>query len=84
MGRKSTKENKTPYQVSRENLGYTREEAAELLEFISADRLEKIENERTALHPDEVLAMAKCYKEYSLCNYYCSHECRIGQVFLTS
>ena len=78
MGRKSTKENKNIYQTSRENIGYTREAAAEQLEFISADRIEKIENERTLPHPEEILAMADCYKNPSICNYFCSHECPIG------
>ena len=79
MGRKSTKENKNVYQTSRESLGLTREAAAEKLEFLSADRIEKIESEKSLPHPDEILAMADCYKNPSLCNYYCSHECPIGQ-----
>lgn len=78
MGRKSTKENKNIYQTSREAMNLTRESAAEILEFISADRIEKIENERSLPHPDEVLAMADGYKNPSLCNYFCSHECPIG------
>ncbi len=82
MGRKSTKQNKNIYQVSREEAGYTRESAAELLEFISSDRIEKIESERSLPHPDEILAMADCYKNPSLCNYYCSHECPIGQEYV--
>ena len=79
MGRKSTKENKNIYQISRESLGYTREAASEKLGFISSDRIEKIENERSLPHPDEILAMADCYKNPALCNYFCSHECPIGQ-----
>ena len=82
MGRKSTKENKIIYQTSRENAGFTRDSAAEQLEFISSDRIEKIENEKTAPHPDEILAMADCYKNPSLCNYYCSHECPIGKEYV--
>lgn len=82
MGRKSTKQNKNIYQTSREEAGYTRESAAELLEFISADRIEKIESERSLPHPDEILAMANGYKNPSLCNYYCSHECPIGQEYV--
>ena len=78
MGRKSTKENKNIYQTSREAMEYTREAAAEKLGFISADRIEKIENERSLPHPEEVLAMADCYKNPALCNYFCSHECPIG------
>ena len=42
MGRKSTRENKTIYQKLREENDLTREKAAELLEFISEDRLERI------------------------------------------
>lgn len=82
MGRKSTKENKNIYQTSREELGYTRAEAAEKLGFISADRIEKIESEKTLPHPEEILAMADCYKAPSLCNYFCSHECPIGQEYV--
>ncbi|WP_455720027.1 helix-turn-helix domain-containing protein [Agathobacter sp.] len=82
MGRKSTKENKNIYQTSRESAGFTRDLAAEQLEFISSDRIEKIENEKTAPHPDEILAMADCYKNPSLCNYYCSHECPIGKEYV--
>lgn len=79
MGRKSTRENKNIYQISRENLNYTREEAAEILDFISEDRIEKIEYGQSTPHPDEILAMAHCYKNPALCNYFCSHECEIGQ-----
>lgn len=82
MGRKSTKENKNIYQTSREEAGFTREAAAELLEFISSDRIEKIESEKSLPHPDEILAMADCYKNPTLCNYYCSHECPIGQEYV--
>lgn len=82
MGRKSKKENKNIYQTSREELGYTRAEAAEKLGFISADRIEKIESEKTLPHPEEILAMADCYKAPSLCNYFCSHECPIGQEYV--
>ena len=60
MGRKSTKENKNIYQTSREAVELTREAAAEQLQFISSDRIEKIENEKSLPHPDEILAMADC------------------------
>ncbi len=82
MGRKSTRENKNIYQISRENAELTREAAAEQLQFISSDRIEKIESEKSFPHPDEILAMADCYKNPSLCNYYCSHECPIGQEYV--
>ena len=79
MGKKSIKENKNIYQLSREALDLTRDKAAELMEFVSADRIEKIESEKSTPHPDEILAMAKAYKAPELCNYYCSHECPIGE-----
>lgn len=59
MARVSTKENKNIYQLTRESLKLTRESASELLETISPERIEKIENERSLPYPDEVLAMAE-------------------------
>lgn len=78
MGRKSVKTNKNIYQISREEQELTRERASDLLKYISPDRIEKIESEKSMPHPDEIIAMAECYKKPSLCNYYCSHECPIG------
>lgn len=78
MARASTKENKNIYQVSREELELTREKASELLGCIPADRIEKIENERSCPRPDEVLLMSQKYKKPSLCNHYCANECPIG------
>ena len=78
MARVSTKENKNIYHKTRESLQLTREAASELLESISPERIEKIENERSLPHPDEVLIMADKYKQPSLCNYYCANECEIG------
>ena len=82
MGRASTKENKNRYQLVREELGLTREEAADLITGVSADRIEKIENERLEPQPYDILAMAQGYKRPSLCNYYCSHECPIGKQYV--
>lgn len=82
MGKKSTKENKNIYQLSREKMEFTREKASEALNCISSDRIEKIESEKSLPHPDEILAMAECYKIPNLCNYYCSHECPIGQRYV--
>ncbi len=82
MARVSTKENKTIYHKTREALQLTREEASDLLESISPERIEKIENERSLPHPDEVLVMAEKYKQPSLCNYYCANQCPIGQQYV--
>ena len=77
MARVSTKENKNIYFRSREERGLTREEASELLNGLTADRIEKIENERSLPHPDEVLMMAfmneeslKISLEKKLCCFY--------------
>lgn len=80
MGKRSIRKDKNIYQLSREENDLTREKASELMEYISADRIEKIESEKSLPHPDEILTMAKCYKKPVLSNYYCSHECPIGQV----
>lgn len=82
MGQRSTKDNKNIYFETRDNLKLSRNTASEMLEFISASRIEKIETGKVMPHPDEVLAMARCYHNPSLCNYYCSNECQIGQVYV--
>jgi len=82
MARVSTKENKNIYHKTRESLQLTREAASELLESITPERIEKIENERSLPHPDEVLIMAEKYKQPSLCNYYCANQCPIGQQYV--
>ena len=78
MGKRSVKENKNIYQISRENRNLTREAASEELVFISPERIEKIENGKVLPHPDEVLAMESGYRNPELCNWYCTHECPIG------
>ena len=82
MGRSSTRENKTRYQLAREELGLSREKASELLETIVPERIEKIESERSLPRPDEVLIMAEKYKTPSLCNYFCARQCPIGQQYV--
>ena len=70
MGRVSVKEDKTIYQNIRENLELSREKASELLGGITPERIERIENEKSMPHPEEVLIMAEKYREPDLCNYY--------------
>ena len=82
MARKSTRENKNIYQRTRESLDLTREEASDLLETMSPERIEKIESERSMPHPDEVLLMSDKYKQPTLCNYYCANECPIGAQYV--
>ena len=80
MGRKSTKENKSIWQTTREDLDLTREKAAELIPGFSPERIEKIENGRSQVHPEDALLMAEYYRAPSLRNYYCVNECPIGQI----
>ena len=82
MARASTRENKNIYQITRENLGLTREKASEELGGMTADRIEKIESEKSLPHPDEVLTMARGYRAPNLCNHYCSTQCLIGQQYI--
>ncbi len=82
MGRKSTRDNKTIYQIAREEAGFTRSEASETIGFMSESVIEKIEYEQSEPDPDEVLAMARAYKKPELCNYYCSQECPIGHEYV--
>ena len=82
MGRKSIRENKNVYQITREELGLTREEADELLDGISDDRIAKIESGKFEPHPDEIMIMAHGYKKPELALNYCSSECPIGQKYI--
>ena len=82
MGRRSVKENKNIYQLSRERLGLSREAAGERLGCLSPDRIEKIESGRALPYPDEVLAMEQGYGDVELCNHYCTRECPIGRIYM--
>lgn len=79
MGRKSTRENKTAYQIAREKRGLTIEKAGELMDGITSDRIAKLENGSVHIQPEDVVLMAECYRAPELCNYYCTHECAIGE-----
>ena len=82
MGKRSVKENKNIYQECREAKEWSREKACEELGCISQSNLVKIENGTRMPNPDEVLTMANVYESHSLCNYYCSNECPIGQKYV--
>ena len=82
MARTSTKENKTVYQIRREELGLSREKASELLKSIQPERIERIESGKFIAHPDEVVVMADKYKAPHLCNYFCANECEIGKKYV--
>lgn len=76
------KASKTAYQLRREELGLSRERAADLLETIPPERIERIESGKFTAHPDEILLMAERYKAPQLCNAYCTEECEIGRRYV--
>ena len=76
MGKQSTRENKTIYQLCREAAGLTRAEASEKMDAVSASKIEKFEYETQEPTPYDILQMADAY------NYYCSHKCEIGQRYV--
>lgn len=82
VGRASIKEDKNIFQKCREECSMTRLQASDATEWMSDSRIEKIESGKSVATPEEVLAMSKAYKKPELCNYYCSHECAIGQKYI--
>lgn len=70
------------YQLCREKLELTRDQASELMDGISAARIQKIEYESQQPTPYDVVQMADAYKRPDLCNYYCSHQCEIGDRYV--
>ena len=85
MGRASTKKDKNAFQLAREKRGLTREKASELFDKsgwqgLSPERIERIESGRVENpEPYDVLAMSEVYCDPALCNYYCTHVCKIGE-----
>ena len=49
---------------------------------IQPERLERIENGKFPINPDEVMLLAEIYGEPTLCNHYCSQECPIGEKYV--
>lgn len=94
MAKDSAAENMNRYRQARkeyfarkeQNEGYrgkgSRDAASEELEWISPERLERIENEKSQAQPLEIVQMAKVYETPSLCNYYCAHDCPIGKEYV--
>lgn len=75
----SKRENKTVYQLRREELDWSRAKASEET-YISESRLEKIEAGKTMATPEDIVAMADAYKSPELCNHFCVNECAIGDM----
>ncbi len=83
MSRRSTRENKTIYQLLREDRGYSREKASELLGCISYSRLLRIEYGEILPYPEEIITMAEVYGEPNLPNIFCANDCPLGKAYVT-
>lgn len=70
------------YLETRNNLDISREEASELLETISPEKLGRIENEKQLPTPEDVMIMAEKYGEPGIKNYYCASQCPMGQRYV--
>ena len=76
----------TIYKDLRKKLDLTREqvcdEATKRNQVLTYERLERIENGKFNIHPEEVILLSELYKEPALCNHYCSKMCEIGQKYV--
>lgn len=74
------------YKAIRKEHGMTRDEvcdaAVDLNSAIQPERLERIENGKLEIHPEEVMLLSEIYGEPTICNHYCSKECPIGQKYV--
>ena len=76
----------TIYKEIRKSNDMTRDDvcdkAALMNNPIQPERLERIENGKFPITPDEVMLLAEIYGEPTLCNHYCSKECPIGEKYV--
>ena len=76
----------TIYKEIRKKHDLTRDEvcdrASALDSLLQPERLERIENGKFPITPDEVMLLSKIYGEPTLCNHYCARECPIGNKYV--
>lgn len=74
------------YKATRKEKDMTRDKvcdvAVESGKPLQPERLERIENGKLEIHPEEVMLLSEIYGEPTLCNHYCSKECPIGQKYV--
>ncbi len=74
------------YKALRKEHDMTRDEACDVAvdlgKPLQPERLERIENGKLEIHPEEVMLLSEIYGEPTLCNHYCSKECPIGQKYV--
>ena len=61
MGKQSTRENKTFYQICREEAGLTRSEASEKMTAVSDSKIEKFEYEMQEPTPYDIIQICLLY-----------------------
>ncbi len=76
----------TIYKETRKSHDLTRDDVCDKASLmnnpIQPERLERIENGKFPITPDEVMLLAEIYGEPTLCNHYCSKECPIGKKYV--
>lgn len=74
------------YKEMRKSLGLTRADVCErailLGKPLQPERLERIENNKFPITPEEVLILSEIYNEPTLWNCYCTRECPIGKDYV--
>lgn len=76
----------TVYKDIRKKHELTRDEVCDKASLLNnplqPERLERIENGKFPITPNEVMLLADIYGEPSLCNHYCAKECPIGEKYV--
>ena len=74
------------YKDIRKKLNLTRDDVCDKASLMNTplqpERLERIENGKFPITPDEVMLLSEIYGEPSLCNHYCAKECPIGEKYV--
>ena len=74
------------YKAIRKEHNMTRDDVCDAVtdsgSVLQPERLERIENGKLQIHPEEVMLLSEIYAEPTLCNHYCSKECPIGQKYV--
>lgn len=75
------------YKKIRQESGLSREEVCAMTDDngvrkIDTSRLERIENDKLRIYPNEVVILSEVYDKPMLCNKYCTEECEIGKRYV--
>lgn len=74
------------YKDTRKKHDMTRDEVCDRASVLNCpiqpERLERVENGKYPITPDEVMLLSEIYGEPTLCNHYCANECPIGKKYV--